>query len=63
MSALPIYREDTTSGPWTVGTRSVVGLAIGAVVGTVVLSWFGLVLGTAVGVGIGMLLDNGRTAR
>ena len=63
VSALPIYREDTASAPWTVGTKTVVGLAIGAVVGTVALSWFGLILGTAVGIGIGMLLDNSRSAR
>ncbi|MCB7136594.1 glycine zipper domain-containing protein [Cellulosimicrobium marinum] len=57
-SALPIYRDDERSGPWTVGTRSVLGVAIGAIVGTVVLSWFGLVVGAAVGLGVGMLLDN-----
>ncbi|MBD5786949.1 hypothetical protein IF650_12250 [Cellulosimicrobium terreum] len=63
ISSLPIYREDTHAAPWTVGTRTVLGLVVGAVVGTVALSWFGLVLGTAVGLGIGLLLDNGRTAR
>ncbi|MBM7819144.1 putative membrane protein YfcA [Cellulosimicrobium cellulans] len=62
-SALPIYRTDDRSGSWKAGTKSVLGATIGAVVGTVVLSWFGLVLGTAVGLGIGMLLDNRPAAR
>jgi len=62
-SALPIYRTDERSGSWKAGTKSVLGAANGAVVGTVVLSWFGLVLGTAVGLGIGMLLDNRPAAR
>lgn len=62
-SALPIYRTDDRSDSWKAGTRSVLGAAIGAVVGTVVLSWFGLVLGTAVGLGIGMLLDNRPATR
>jgi len=62
-SALPIYRTDERSESWKAGTRSVLGATIGAVVGTVVLSWFGLVLGTAVGLGIGMLLDNRPAAR
>ena len=62
-SALPIYRTDERSGTWKAGTKSVLGATIGAVVGTVVLSWFGLVLGTAVGLGIGMLLDNRPSAR
>ena len=62
-SALPIYRTDERSDSWKAGTRSVLGAAIGAVVGTVVLSWFGLVLGSAVGLGIGMLLDNRPAAR
>ena len=62
-SALPIYRQDERSQSWKAGTKSVLGAAIGAVVGTVVLSWFGLVLGTAVGLGIGMLLDNRPAAR
>ncbi|WP_086148848.1 MULTISPECIES: hypothetical protein [Cellulosimicrobium] len=57
-SALPIYRTDERSAAWKAGTKSVLGAAVGAVVGVVVLSWFGLVLGTAVGLGIGMLLDN-----
>ncbi|MFF2834002.1 hypothetical protein ACFVSK_19715 [Cellulosimicrobium cellulans] len=62
-SALPIYRTDERSDSWKAGTKSVLGAAIGAVVGVVVLSWFGLVLGTAVGLGIGMLLDNRPAAR
>jgi hypothetical protein len=57
-SALPIYRDDERSGSWKAGAKSVLGVAVGAIVGTVVLSWFGLVLGTAVGLGVGMLLDN-----
>jgi len=61
--ALPIYREDERPEPWKVARKSLVGLAVGAVVGTVVLSWFGLVLGAGVGLGIGMLLDNGRAGR
>ena len=63
VSALPIYRDDERTQPWRVGTRSVLGAVVGAMVGTVVLSWFGLVLGTAVGLGIGMLLDNRPAAR
>ena len=62
-SALPIFRTDDRSGSWKAGTKSVLGATIGAVVGTVVLSWFGLVLGTAVGLGIGMLLDNRPATR
>ncbi|MBD8078194.1 hypothetical protein [Cellulosimicrobium arenosum] len=60
VSARPIYREDTASAQWTVGTKTVIGITVGAVLGTVALSWFGLVLGTAVGLGIGLLLDNRR---
>ena len=62
-SALPIYRQDERSQSWKAGTKSVLGVAIGAIVGTVVLSWFGLVLGAAVGLGVGMLLDNRPAAR
>ncbi len=61
--ALPIYRDDERAGRWKVGGKSVLGAAVGTVVGTVVLSWFGLVLGAAVGLGIGMLLDNRPAAR
>lgn len=62
-SALPIYRDDEHAGRWKAGTKSVLGVAIGAIVGTVVLSWFGLVVGAAVGLGFGMLLDNRSTER